>query len=122
MAYSLIWLCKTDAKIDGWVNVPVKGPHWLVRSNQLPTLRWWNLVERMGIDDSATKFNGMWRPTKLGYDFVNGMVAVPRKVYTYKGDVETFGTEHIFISQCFKQNFDYAEVMSDNFNFNNLED
>lgn len=112
MAKGLIWLCRQTGDKDGWINVPVTGPQWLVRSNQLPTLHWWNLVERKSKDDSnKTKFSGIWRPTRLGVDFVSGLVRVPKSVYTYNNIVVRQGNENVTIRECFGEGFDYNQVM-----------
>jgi hypothetical protein len=116
MARALIWLCLAEKNDEGWVDVPNTGPQWLVRSNQLPTLRWWELVERMpnrGVN--KTKFSGMWRPTVQGYDFANGALSVPHKVFTYNGDVEAYGPEKVYIQQCLGDNFDYGVVLQTQF-------
>ena len=110
MARSLMWLCDAPTE-KGWVNVPVHAPRWLVRSNQLPTLRWWELVERAGSDDVKKKHSGLWRPTDLGRAFASGKVAVPKTVFTYNGTREKYGDEEVFISECFGTYFSYADVM-----------
>ncbi len=115
MARSLIWLVSTPLE-NGWVDVPLKGPRWLVRSNQLPTLKWWGLVERCPADEkSKIKHSGLWRPTDLGYDFVRSAVRVPKKVFTYNDQVEAHSTETVSIDQCFNTHFDYQEVMNSHF-------
>lgn len=115
MARSLIWLVATPLE-NGWVNVPVKAPRWLVRSNQLPTLKWWGLVERHPSDsDSKVKHSGLWRPTDLGYEFASARKRVPKKVFTYNDEVEGHSTETVSIDQCFKHHFDYQEVMNSHF-------
>lgn len=116
MARSLLWLVNAERDSDGWVDVPKTAPRWLVRSNQLPTLKWWGLVERRGnTEESPNKFSGMWRPTELGCKFAAGQAQVPRKVFTYNNNVEGFGEEKIFIRECMGEIFDYQEVMSLNF-------
>mgnify|MGYP006291746137 CR=1 FL=1 len=115
MARSLIWLVATPLD-NGWIDVPLKAPRWLVRSNQLPTLKWWGLVERCPNEkDSKVKHSGLWRPTALGYDFVNAGARVPKKVFTYNDQVEGHSTETVAIHQCFKQQFDYQEMMNTHF-------
>lgn len=115
MARSLIWLVATPL-VNGWVDVPVKAPRWLVRSNQLPTLKWWGLVERHPSDsDSKIKHSGLWRPTDLGYEFASARKRVPKKVFTYNDEVEGHSTETVSIDQCFKHHFDYQEVMNSHF-------
>lgn len=110
MARSLIWLCKAPS-VDGWVDVPNQAPRWLIRSNQLPTLRWWDLVQRAKSEDVDKKHSGMWRPTELGIAFVKGEVSMPKTVYTYAGEREKYGDEVIKITDCFGSHFSYAEVM-----------
>ena len=111
MARSLIWLCNAPSE-QGWVDVPTHAPRWLVRSNQLPTLRWWDLVQRARNEDVDKKHSGMWRATELGRAFAKGEIAMPKTVYTYNGEREKYGDEVIRISECFGTHFSYAEVMS----------
>ena len=112
MAQGLMWLCRQTGDEDGWINVPVVGPQWLVRSNQLATLHWWNLVERKSKDEThKAKFSGIWRPTALGKNFAGGLVRVPKSVYTYNNMVMRYSTEEVLISECLKEVFDYDQVM-----------
>jgi len=115
MAHSLMWLCQAGKDENGWVDVPTNAPRWLVRSNQLATLRWWELVVRRGNDDPKNKHSGMWKATKLGVDFVHGVQKIPEKVYTYKGDVEVVSQNLVHISECFKEYFDYEQLMNEYF-------
>lgn len=115
MARSLMWLCQAIKDKDGWVDVPSNAPRWLVRSNQLATLRWWSLVERRGNDDPKNKHSGMWRATKLGVDFVHGLKKIPEKVYTYNGEVETVSQNLVHISECFQDYFNYEQIMNEYF-------
>ena len=120
MAQGLVWLNHQTGDEDGWVNVPITGPQWLVRSNQLATLHWWNLVERKSKDDShKSKFSGIWRTTQLGKDFVAGLIRVPRSVYTYNNNVVKHGDEDVLLSECLDEGFDYNQVMSTNLNGSN---
>jgi hypothetical protein len=110
MARSLIWLCAAPLTGD-WVYVPATAPRWLVRSNQLPTLRWWDLVERAASDDKIKKHSGLWRPTQLGRDFAEGKITVPKTVYTYNGTRERYGDKMTTINACFGTHFSYQDVM-----------
>ena len=111
MARSLIWLCAAPTEDNGWVDVPNKAPRAVIRSNQLPTLHWWNLVERLGSENAKQKHSGMWRPTALGLDFVNGNAQVPRKVFTYNNKVQAYSLDMVRINECFKEQFDYQQLM-----------
>ena len=117
MARSLIWLSFAEKDANGWCNVAKDAPRWIVRSNQLSTLAWWGLVERLLIEDKnkKTKFTGNWRVTELGYNFVNGIAEVPHKVFTYNDTVEGSSEKMIKISECFKVYFDYQEIMQTRF-------
>ena len=113
MARSLIWLCNANPVELDWVDVPSQAPRWLVRSNQLPTLRWWGMVERRSNDDEHKKFSGMWRPTWFGIQFALGKAEAPKKVFTYAGEVEGISAETTTIHGCFKDYFDYEATMKE---------
>jgi len=111
MAASLMWLA-SEKQENGWVDVPKRAPKWLLASNQLSTLKWWDLVERCPADEeSRTKFSGLWRPTEVGVAFSLGFITMPKSVYTYNDKVEDFGQDQIYIFECFAEYFDYKEVM-----------
>lgn len=113
MAQSLIWLCYAETDSEGWVDIPAKAPRWVVRSNQLPTLKWWGLVERRGNDkNSKIKHSGMWRPTAKGLDFVHHGTRIEQQVFTYNDEVQGYGTTTITLRDCFKDTFDYEETMN----------
>ena len=109
MARSLIWLAH-HSQGEKWVDVPLLAPRWLVRSNQLPTLRWWGLVQRLDTDDPQQKHSGFWRATTLGLQFAANEVQVPKKAFTYNAAVEYFGEEMVRISDCVER-FSYEDVM-----------
>lgn len=113
MARSLIWLCNAETDAEGWVNVPKHAPRWVVQSNQLPTLRWWGLVERKGNEgETKTKHSGLWRPTLEGINFANNHSRVPKKVFTYNDTVQGYSTETVAVTDCFADNFDYNLTMN----------
>jgi hypothetical protein len=113
MARSLIWLCYAEVDGDGWVDVPNKAPRWVVQSNQLPTLRWWGLVERKDNDgETKTKHSGLWRPTDKGLNFVHHGLRIPKQVFTYNDTVQGYSTEEVTIKDCFTDNFDYNATMN----------
>ena len=115
MSRSLIWVTKNAVDLDGWINIPKAGPRFIVRSNQLPTLRWWGLVERYPSDDPAKKHSGLWRATELGKSFANNMISIPKTVFTYAGDVVEFSDERVRCPDTFNTYFDYQEVMGGNY-------
>ena len=108
MARSLIWLASKGTE---WVDVPNTAPTWVLRSNQLPTLRWWDMVERNDSNKKEEmKHSGMWRVTEYGRLFSQNKIQSPDKVFTYNGEVIGRSDSMTNIEQCFKQNFDYREV------------
>lgn len=115
MAASLEWLYTVNlAKgLRTWIDVPNTAPKSVVRSNQLATLRWWGLVERQSPspDDKSVKHTGMWRITLRGMDFVEGKILIPKKVFTYNGEVVSFGSEEVAFAEC-KGKFDFAAIMA----------
>jgi len=113
MARSLLWLVKSWLhREDGkWIDVPRNAPRWLVRSNQLPTVRWWGLVERPPSDDPKRKHSGLWQPTPSGVAFAQGTLLIPAKAVTYRGIVEGFEGQEITVKQALGKHFDYAEIM-----------
>lgn len=113
MARSLVWLCGAATNDEGWTDVPKTAPRWVVQSNQLPTLRWWGLVERKGNEgETKTKHSGYWRPTASGLDFVFRGARIPKSVFTYNDTVQGYSYELVAIADCFEDNFDYAATMS----------
>ena len=113
MAKSLIWLC--GASNGDWVDVPKVAPRWLVSSNQLPTLKWWGLIDRKEQLDDTKKFSGFWKPTALGIDFVYNAKEIPKSVFTYNNNVEGFSSELVNIRDCFDEHFNYSDVLSTSF-------
>ncbi len=113
MARALIWLCQEPVNQFGWIDIPKSAPRWLVQTNQLPTLRWWGLVERAGNEDKKVKHSGLWRPTDLGRDFFQGITSVPKGVLTYDATVVAFTDEQVFIHECFDEKFSYQKVMNE---------
>jgi len=91
--------------------VPNSAPKSVVRTNQLPTTRWWGLAERQPSGDRAAKHSGWWRATDKGNRFARGLITVPKEVYTYNAEVLYFGADEIHIKDTFKTVFDYEQVM-----------
>jgi hypothetical protein len=119
MAESVRWLCEQDP-VDEWIDVPNTAPKWILRSNQLPTMKWWGLVERKAVEPPSeqqakkkgdNKHSGLWRPTQKGRDFVFGGLAIPKYVYTYYDTVTRFGDELTTFGEC-NDTFSYIAVMS----------
>src|SRR5215475_8244469 len=71
MAAGVVWLARMTAddrpqKDWDWIDVPRKGPRWMIASNQFTIMRWWGLVERnVPLPGEDKKFSGWWRATEL---------------------------------------------------------
>jgi hypothetical protein len=124
MAKSLIWLCQEQNRTQlTWVDVPNTAPRFVIRSNQLPILATWGLVERCpksNVDPkqfkaNSAKFSGLWRPTGKGWNFYYGSIKVPKKAFTYNNVVLKYGEEETSLKDCFETLFDYNEVMASRF-------
>jgi hypothetical protein len=113
MARSLCWLSHASGLVaDGWVHVPSTAPRWLIRSNQLATVRWWGLVERSEEEpEPRLKHHGMWRPTPKGIEFAWGRTTIPRRAVTYDGKVIGHEGDEIYVGELAGKNFDYEEMM-----------
>tara|TARA_R110002060_G_scaffold2549_3_gene4261 strand:+ start:2689 stop:3198 length:510 start_codon:yes stop_codon:yes gene_type:complete len=113
MSRSLIWLVKIWEAENPWVDVPKNAPRWLVRSNQLPSVRWWDLIERCPNDNPEVKHSGLWRPTQKGLEFVYKRTKIPSKALTYDGKVIALEGDMVTIEDTLGTKFHYAELMGD---------
>lgn len=118
MANSLRWLYnKNNEKgLREWIDVPNTADKEVLRTNQLATLRWWGLVERMtpppDEKKNKTKHSGMWRITLKGLDFVEGRADVPRQVFTYNAEPVGFSDDKTTFAACKGKAFDLKSVMT----------
>jgi hypothetical protein len=54
--------------------------------------------------------NGYWKITKLGIDFMEGKVSVPKFLYIYLGSVEKESNEKILFNQINKKRFSLSQT------------
>jgi len=114
MSRSLIWLVREwQASGETWVDVPKIAPRTIVRSNQLPTIRWWGMAERpVNTDNPDLKHSGLWRPTEKGVSFALRQIKVPSTAITYDGNVESLEGDLVSIEDSLGVKFCYADLMS----------
>lgn len=113
MSRSLLWLVNHWSESGvAWVDVPRNAPRWLVRSNQLPTVRWWGLLQRAPSDDPKVKHSGLWAPTQAGIDFALGRTHIPSYATTYGGEVLWLDGQLSTIYETLGRHFDYEEIMN----------
>jgi len=111
MARALLWLVHTAPRSDGWVHVPSNAPAWMLRTQQLPTLQLWGLVEGA---PSTTKLasSGLWKPTDTGIAFAMNHVTVKKYVYVYNNTVMDSEGDDIRITDALGQKYNYREIMA----------
>lgn len=115
MARSIVWLATHTQPASDWIDVPKRGPRWLVKSNQLPSMRWWRMCERAEPDPEIDrKFSGMWRITDLGQRWAGNLVRVPLYVWTYAASVDSYDGDMVAVSDIMAD-FSYGAVMSDRY-------
>lgn len=81
-------------------------------NNDLALLRHWGLLELEPNADPGKKDSGNFRITKLGRQFVEQKIRVPRACFQYNDTVEGFTEETIDCREALKQRFDYDQLMN----------
>lgn len=76
-------------------------------------LRYWGLVEKYRVKNpnSDEQKGGVWTITAAGIDFCTGKLAVPRYVWTYRGDAKRFDGVPVKIADVdegYRKRLDYA--------------
>lgn len=59
-------------------------------------LRFWDLAVKEENEDGSGK-GGVWSMTQKGWNFVKGEISIPRYAITYRGNVQRFEGENLFI-------------------------
>lgn len=113
LALALKWVAD-HAKDDGWVDVQMLGPRWMLRAKTYPLLAHWELIE------SQSPRSGIWRVTPKGRAFLDGSVLAPKAVYIYDNSVWAFDAETTSFRGCFGVKFDFDELMSSTFKWSNV--
>lgn len=113
LALSLKWIIDHGGE-DGWIDVQKKAPRWMMRSKTYPLLAHWDMIE-----DQSSR-SGIWRATWRGRHFVYKNFPMPVAVYVYNNRIWAFDAEHTSFQGCFGVKFDFAELMSSNFNWANV--
>ena len=82
-------------------------------SGDVAKLMYWGLIERDAKDEEDTirKTSGMWRPTHLGSDFVDGCHSVPRHALIYASALIGFDGDFIGVRDAIGNKFDYSKLM-----------
>jgi len=73
-------------------------------------LRFWNMIEEMPGTNGKPRA-GYWRPTQVGYDFVDASIDVPHHAYVINNSVVGWSTERTDILYALGDKFDYRELI-----------
>lgn len=112
-ALALRWIYLNGDE-NGWVNVQNKGPRVILKSKNYGMLAHWGLIESFG------KRSGVWRVTEKGKAFGAGLITVPASAFIYNDEVVGFSEEEITFRGCFKETFDFDEMMSARFDWTKI--
>jgi len=101
-----------------WVDVPKRGPRWVLTSNSIGKLAKWGLAEAMpNTIDPERKTIGMWRITQHGREVVERRREVREYLYLYNDKRFHVPDERppaVSIDQALLSGgFNYAEVMAE---------
>lgn len=111
MAYGLI-LLQRKGKGD-WIHLRQFFTSRNMRAmNDVPTLVFWDLLEKK--DDYYRSGNnaGFYRVTPQGEDFVTGSIMLPKYVYILNGKLKKYGQEKfVGIEECLNDKFAYEKLM-----------
>jgi hypothetical protein len=111
-ARGLIWLFRMQPDDKSFINLQRLAPRWLVSSNQMSTLKYWNLVEQQINNDKKKRNSGCWRLTDKGRDFVTRAITVPKVMMIYNDTVVGRSEDKINIDSALGKRFSYEELMT----------
>lgn len=119
---SLAWMCAVSSqRTNGFVHMPTEAPRFVTRSYAFSKLKHWGLVVSVSnsTENSAeekTRTSGLWKPTPLAYDFLNGTALLPEHVFVYNDARVGVADKLISVHDCMEKHFDYGEMMATTFN------
>lgn len=112
MARTLIWLVQEwEPQRSDWINVQATAPKYVLTSNEIGKLGSWGLAEQLPSDDKRKRKSGVWRPTRLGVEFVYRRVPVWSHAIFCNREIEKFEGKLIDIRHALGRRFDYDELM-----------
>lgn len=113
MAHWLILLVNDYRQWYFWVSVKELSEKAGMRGGDYAKLRHWGLIVQATKKDLNNKrASGFWKPTKLGTDFVDNKIIIPRSILTYNKKHIGFGTETTTIREALGDKFDYDELIN----------
>jgi hypothetical protein len=113
-ALALRWIYLNGDE-EGWVNVQTKGPRFILKSKNYGMLTHWGLIE------SFANRSGIWRITPKGKAFANGQIMLPASIFIYDNNLFGFSEEETSYRGCFKETFNFDEMMSARFDWTKIK-
>lgn len=80
-------------------------------NGDLVFLRHWGLLEVEPNEDPMKRDSGSFRITDLGRRFVERAARVPRSLFQYNDNVESFTEDTVDVIEALKERFDYGDLM-----------
>lgn len=114
-AQALVWIYKNGG-VDDWANTAKNAPREFMQAKTFTNMRYWGLIEPHPNDKKEKKGSGYWRITQKGINYINGQMRLPKKVFIYNRKLVGYGEQHVYFKECFKQQFNFEEVMNTTFN------
>lgn len=114
-AQALVWIYKNGG-VDDWANTAKNAPREFMQAKTFTNMRYWGLIEPHPNDNKEKKGSGYWRITQKGINYMNGQMRLPKKAFVYNRKLVGFGEQQIYFSECFKERFNFEEVMNTTFN------
>ena len=104
---------KRDPFLDDWVHHAVANTYGNKNSRGYTTIRWFGLAETYKCEDDNPKkrMSGMWRITRMGWDFLDNKVRVPKYIYTYNAEVLNTSDETVTVHDALPNGYNYTEMM-----------
>ncbi len=83
----------------------------VVNGGEFAQMKRWGLIEDDKNDDLTKRTSGQWSITQKGKDFLNGMIRIPKYVFTYNGQTMKYSSELTDAKSALGDKFNYNELM-----------
>ena len=106
--------CTIDKEENGWFHLMNECTSRRVNAMgmEYSKLQHWGFIEPRGDEpDTGARSSGFWRITKVGREFVEGSLSVPKHIYLYDQAFIRFGDERTTIQEALGEKFSYADLM-----------
>lgn len=110
MAKSLIHIYRTAGPphASNWVHVKLIG----AASREEGKLAYWGLLEEQRASGMHGGRAGYWRLTSKGYEFIKGLLTIPKYALVYNGRVFGFEGGMVNIKDALGTRFNYDDLMN----------